>query len=61
MGAGLVADPIAFGIPEGPRFQSDDAETGARQSLQQDSTCRSNADDAVINLLGHFDNGASEL
>ena len=38
--AGLIADPIALGIPEWARLESDDAKSRASQSLQQHSAGR---------------------
>ena len=50
--AGLVADPVALRLPKRARFQSDDAEAGAGQALQQHAARRTDADDEVVDAFG---------
>ena len=50
--ASFVAHPISLGIPKWPCFESDDAKSGASQSLQQHPARRTHAHDAVVHLLG---------
>ena len=49
--AGFVADPVAFGIPEGAGFEGDDTETRAAEALQQDAAGRAAADDEIVDFI----------
>src|SRR5919201_1462812 len=51
MRAGLVADPVALGVPEGAGVEAHDAEAGLGQPLQHHTTARAEADDAEVHLL----------
>ena len=54
VGAGLIAYPVSFGIPEGTSLKPHHAETRASQPLQQHAPGGSHADKTVINRLGWF-------
>src|SRR5579883_1297709 len=51
VGAGFVAYPVLFAIPEGAGVETDDFEAGAREALQHDATTRAYADDYEIDFL----------
>ena len=34
VGAGFIADPVSFGVPEGASLKSDHVESGAREALK---------------------------
>src|SRR5438045_3590336 len=49
--AGLVAEPVALGIPERAGVKAHDAEAGLGQPLQHHAAARAEADDAEVHLL----------
>src|SRR5919201_1407406 len=49
--AGLIADPVALGVPEGAGVEAHDAEAGLGQPLQHHTPARAEADDAEVYLL----------
>ncbi len=54
MRAGFVADPVFLSVPEGAGFQAYHGETGARQTLQQDSASGADSDDDIVNSFHGF-------
>ncbi|HUZ94522.1 MAG TPA: hypothetical protein VMU57_06375 [Edaphobacter sp.] len=50
--ASLIADPILLRIPKGAGFEPNYVKTRASQALQENSACRANANDDIVDLIG---------
>ena len=50
--AGFVGDPLAFGVPEWACLEANYFEACARKSLQKNATCRTHANDGVVDEVG---------
>lgn len=55
VGTGFVGDPLAFGIPERTRLETDHLETGACESLKKNAARGTNADDGVVDEIEIFE------
>ena len=48
MRAGFVGNPISLGVPEWAGFKADHFETGAREALEKNTACGTDADNCKI-------------
>ena len=52
VGAGFVADPVVFGVPEGAGFEAEYVEAGAGEALEEDAASGAYSYDDVVHLVG---------